>query len=263
MLGLLHGLGGGRDISDVSKKTIESLLAESLLQTGDGNDAVRLGAAKCFGAFCKYLSPDESKRLINTYLLRPAHSHDVSLSELHGISSAVFYIIEEKPLLIHDVKLTAEIVTVIKQCGSIDEKAKKSVLACGILLSTPEYNSPESMEELEILPDVRREVLIVLKNLAKTNYEVFEPHLRAFVGPAMVCVRDRIYPVKLAAERSLVYAFQLRGVPEGGTSQTLQKYLEAQDAVISRTIGDYGRRVLAKLAERDSEAEEEAGLCGR
>ncbi|KAI8814624.1 armadillo-type protein [Cladochytrium replicatum] len=272
MLGLLHGLGAGRDISDVSKKTIESLLGESLLQSGDGNDAIRLGAAKCFGAFCKYLSPEDSKRLINTYLLKPAHSHDVSISELHGISSAIFYIIEEDTLLINNVKLTADVVSVIRQCGAVDGKlavAEKSVLACGILLSKPEYNSPESMEELEIvpfliglldpskLPEVRREVLIVLKNLAKTNYEVFAPHLRSFVGPAMVCVRDRIYPVKLAAERSLVYAFQLRDLPEGGTSKALQKYLETQDAVTSRTIGDYARRVLAKLAEKDSEAEDE------
>lgn len=66
----------------------------------------------------------------------------------------------------------------------------------------------------------------------------------------MVAVRDRTIPVKLAAERALVYVFQIKK----GT-QILDKYLKTLDSASARSTGDYARRVLTKLGERDSDEE--------
>lgn len=67
----------------------------------------------------------------------------------------------------------------------------------------------------------------------------------------MTSVRDRTIPIKLAAERALVYALQIK---DGGA--TLEKYLKKVDAQTARSLGDYARRVLVKVSERESEDEE-------
>jgi hypothetical protein len=68
----------------------------------------------------------------------------------------------------------------------------------------------------------------------------------------MVGVRDRTIPVKLAAERALVYVLQIKKGPK--VLETFLKTLETQQA---RSIGDYARRVLTKIGERDSDKEED------
>jgi hypothetical protein len=68
----------------------------------------------------------------------------------------------------------------------------------------------------------------------------------------MVSVRDRTIPIKLAAERALVYVLEIK---EGSTST--DKYLKTLQGPTARSIADYAKRVLTKIAERDSDEETE------
>jgi hypothetical protein len=68
----------------------------------------------------------------------------------------------------------------------------------------------------------------------------------------MVCVRDRTIPIKLAAERALLYAFQIKK-----HTNVLDTYLKTLDSAQARSIGDYARRVLSKIGERDSDEDDE------
>jgi hypothetical protein len=68
----------------------------------------------------------------------------------------------------------------------------------------------------------------------------------------MTGVRDRTIPVKLAAERALVYVLQIKK----GTA-VLDTFLKTLDNAQARSIGDYAKRVLTKIGERDSDQEDE------
>ena len=66
----------------------------------------------------------------------------------------------------------------------------------------------------------------------------------------MISVRDRTIPVKLASERALVFILQ---IPLG--DKVFGKYLKLFDGISGRTIGEYARRVLTKIAERGSDSD--------
>jgi hypothetical protein len=67
----------------------------------------------------------------------------------------------------------------------------------------------------------------------------------------MISVRERTIPVKLAAERALVYVLQIKN----GT-EILDKYLKTLDPSSARSTSDYARRVLTKISSRDSDIDE-------
>lgn len=68
----------------------------------------------------------------------------------------------------------------------------------------------------------------------------------------MQSVRDRTIPIKLAAERALVFLLQ---IPAGAS--LFENHLKLFEGPSARSIGDYARRVLTKIAERDSDHEDE------
>jgi hypothetical protein len=102
------------------------------------------------------------------------------------------------------------------------------------------------------LSDARRDAITVLKKIAKQDHAMIKPILSSLLPNLMLSVRDRTIPIKLAAERALVYALDIRN----GTS-TLDECLMGMDAPAARSIGDYARRVLVKIGERDSDDESE------
>jgi hypothetical protein len=116
----------------------------------------------------------------------------------------------------------------------------------GILDKLIEISQPSSP-----LADARRLAILVLKNTAKNNYAIIKPQLSSLVPALMLSVRDRTIPIKLAADRAMVYALQLKN----GDTSVLDPYLKTLDAQLARSIGDYARRVLSKIAERDSDEE--------
>ena len=71
------------------------------------------------------------------------------------------------------------------------------------------------------------------------------------VPTLMLCVRDRVIPVKLASERALVHFLCIKT-----DESVLSKYLATLDNTQSRSVGDYARRVLSKIAEAESEVDE-------
>ena len=100
--------------------------------------------------------------------------------------------------------------------------------------------------------DARREAIHYIKVLAKINHSKVEPFIDELVSSLMQSVRDRTIAIKLAAERALLYVLQVK---EG--TGILNKYLETLDPPKARSISEYSRRVLVKIADRDSDNEQE------
>ena len=104
--------------------------------------------------------------------------------------------------------------------------------------------------------EVRREALVVLRQLAKCDHAKYiAPYLDLIVPQVQACVKDRIIFVKLAAEKALISVFQLS---EG--QSTLQRYLATLDSANAQTVGDYAKRVLSKIEDEEEEEEAEEEL---
>lgn len=64
----------------------------------------------------------------------------------------------------------------------------------------------------------------------------------------MNCVRERNIPVKLTAERALMYTLQLHA-----SEAVYERYLASVDATTQKHISDYHRRVLSKLVQQEQQ----------
>ncbi|TPX65734.1 hypothetical protein SpCBS45565_g04973 [Spizellomyces sp. 'palustris'] len=262
LYGVVKGVGGpGRDLNAASSKTIEGLIAEGISMSGEHDDGIREGAAKVFGAYCRYVPKEESRALVTSQIL--GTGSDAPWYRLAGALQSLSWVMTDAPELIHQLELTDEAVQLVLIGLSNDKPQvmEEAVKAAGRMLSIQEYVAEGSADKLlpalvGVLPagqasnDARREVEVVIKNVAKQSHQVVAPYLSTIVPALMLCVRDRNIPVKLAAERALLHVFEI-----GKETDVLQRYLGTLDAPTARNIGDYARRVLSKLVEKDSDDE--------
>jgi hypothetical protein len=101
--------------------------------------------------------------------------------------------------------------------------------------------------------DVRTTALQSIKQASKQRHPVLEGELRQVIPAVLECVKERGIPTKLAAERALLYLLHL-----DTSDDYLQAYVQATPAV-AKTLGDYHRRVLAKLATTLQQGETSEG----
>ncbi|KAG0335521.1 translational activator of GCN4 [Podila minutissima] len=96
---------------------------------------------------------------------------------------------------------------------------------------------------LETNIESKRLILVCLRAVSRQAPWLVEPHLGTLVPLMISSVRERVIPVKLATERALLFALQLQ--KDDGAYQT---YLGTIDTVASKSLIDYNRRILSKLA---------------
>ncbi|KAI9203244.1 armadillo-type protein [Polychytrium aggregatum] len=260
ILGLLKGVGPGREISAASQKTVADLVLDALLSSNENEESLRTRAARCFGVLLGIFSDDDARDTLEGRIL------SVSASEpwhkIHGAAVGLEAVFVENPSKIADLNLVSETVDAVAKWVTHEKSpvAEAAVHSIGSLLTHEGYADAEIAGTLVPLlvenvaatrpSDVRRETLVVLKNVAKLQHGAVAPFLGTMVPALMTTVRDRTIPVKLAGERALVYLLQIKT----GTD-VLQKYLGTLDGPTARSIGDYARRVLVKIGEKDSDDE--------
>ncbi|KAJ3049894.1 translational activator of GCN4 [Rhizophlyctis rosea] len=265
--GLVRGLGQGtgRELNDASKKAVEGLITEVFVSGGENDDTLRVGAAKSFGAYCRYVSTDDAKPLIASQF--SALTADVEWPRFHSVLLAIDHALIDSPPLVSDLGFTAEVVDAVCRGFEVDKSSvgEAAVSLASHLLTEP-YLSEGVADKLipaliGALPvggksssDARREALNAIKSLAKTSHQTLVPFFPTLIPVLMACVRDRTIPVKLAAERCMVRVFKVK---EG--DQVVKEYCKSVDAPTGRTVGDYVRRVLSKL-DADSEDEGEVQI---
>jgi len=152
--------------------------------------------------------------------------------------------------------------------------ATSAVLAVGkFLLSEPEVDVTTVAKPLlqSLAPliapgspsDVRRLSLVVLRTLARKNPDLVQPYTPDFVVPLFACVRDPVIPVKLAAEQAFLALFDV--VDEEST--LFDAYMTSHGASLpatqKRSLSDYFKRVVLRLAGQARERREaEGGVKG-
>ncbi|KAI8915645.1 armadillo-type protein [Gorgonomyces haynaldii] len=245
MYGLMSGVGKDKQLSEASMQQIQQLIMETLLTSGESDTQLRQAAAKCIGKFAPL---GDQTRLVEQLLqgggddAAAVHGKLVALKDIYkndvveqvdgAMQLALSQLDSDKTF----VSLAA--IGLVGMILQIDTSFVDEAVRAFAKLMAPSSNA-----------DTKREAIVVVKQLAK-NHLLQMPHLKELVPVLMASVRDRTIPVKLAAERALVHCLAIKQ----GTKR-LDEFLTLLDASQAQTIGDYCKRVLIKIAGRDSDDE--------
>ncbi|KAL6142934.1 hypothetical protein ACLB2K_061209 [Fragaria x ananassa] len=222
------------------------------------DDEVRISAARILGIMSQYI---EDTQL--TELLQELSSFPLSLSwsARHGYVLTISSMLRHIPSTVCASTVFPSILDQLKAALK-DEKfplRETSTKAFGRLLVYKVRNDPSNTSvQLEIISslvsalhddssEVRRKALSALKAVSKESSSPIAAHMN-IIGPALAeCLKDGSTPVRLAAERCTLHAFQLAKGPDN--VQAAQKFITGLDA-----------RRISKLSEHsdDSEGEDDS-----
>ncbi|KAK7337971.1 hypothetical protein VNO77_18565 [Canavalia gladiata] len=226
----------GKNVSSAVRNRVFSVLKD-LIHHDD--DRVRIYAASILGILTQYVEDvqlteliQELSSLANSPSWPPRHGSILTISSLfhHNpapiCSSSLFPTIvdclrdtlkdEKFPLRETSTKALGKILLYRAQMDPSDTLLYKDVLS--LLVSSTHDESSE----------VRRRALSAIKAVAKANPSAILSQ-GTIVGPALAeCLKDANTPVRLAAERCALHAFQLAKGSEN--VQAAQKYITGLDA---------------------------------
>ncbi|RXH82519.1 hypothetical protein DVH24_036860 [Malus domestica] len=247
----------GKSVSSAVRTRLYSHLKD-LIHHDD--DQVRISAASILGITSQYLEDDQLTELLQELSDLPS---SLSLSARHGSVLTISSMLRHNP---STICLSPEFPSILGRLKDAltDEKfplRETSTKAFGRLLIHKLRSDPSNKSlHLEIISslvsalrddssEVRRKALSAIKRGSKENASVILAHIN-IIGPALAeCLKDGSTPVRLAAERCALHAFQLSKGPEN--IQAAQKFITGLDA-----------RRMSKLPETsdDSEDGEDAAI---
>ncbi|KAF9937443.1 translational activator of GCN4 [Mortierella alpina] len=237
----------GSGMSDVAKRAVIGVVMEGM--DSNNPESMWLASAKVLGAFCKHQNAEEAAYLIQTQIL--GDSVPLSASML-----AINSVLVESPQLFIETGHVQEVANAALAAipNAVESSSTAAVLAIGKMLTSEPYQvDQELIGELikklsqyltqDINLESKRLILVSIRAVARQAPWLVEPHLAHVVPLMMASVRERVIPIKLAAERALLFALQLQK-----DDSVYQTYLGTIDTTASKTLTDYHRRILSKLA---------------
>ncbi|KAF9134046.1 translational activator of GCN4 [Mortierella sp. 14UC] len=237
----------GSGMSDVAKRAVIGVVMEGMESSNP--ESMWLASAKLLGAFCKHQSSEDAAYLIQTQILGDA-------IPLSGAMLAVNSVLVESPQLFIETGHVQEIANAALAAipNPIESSSTAGVLAIGKMMTSESYQTDQELiGELikklsqhltqDINLESKRLILVCLRAVARQSPWLMEPHLSHVVPLMMTSVRERVIPIKLAAERALLFSLQLQK-----DDSVYQTYLGTIDTAASRALVDYHRRILSKLA---------------
>ncbi|KAF9438265.1 translational activator of GCN4 [Entomortierella beljakovae] len=240
----------GAGMSDTTKRAVIGVVMEGM--DSSNPESMWLSSAKLLGAFCKHQASEDAAYLIQTQIL--GQNIPLSASML-----AINSVLVESPKLFIETGHVQLIANAALEAipSSIESSSTAGVLAIGKMLITEEYQvDQELMGELikklclalsqDISIESKRLILVSIRAVARQSPWLVEPQLSHVVPVLMGSVRERVIPVKLAAERALLFSLQLQK-----DDSVYQSYLGTIDTTASRALTDYHRRILSKLATNE------------
>lgn len=275
---------GGKNLSETSKYSILSLIEEGI---SDVDDRSATSYAKLVGSLAQILSPEEACSIIKSKILGSG-KEDSFDSQRFGIL-AINSFLKEAPFHIFHSTLSHPIIKYVLRCaeGSNAYLSDNATLAIGkLLLLFNEKKSPYSKESesnkpfvfdedtmtniivqlsknclqpQSASPDTRRLSLVVLRTVSRYKHrDIIYNYLDVVAPSVFSCIRDPIIPIRLAAEKAYLAIFQL---VEDEKMNEFNLWFEGKTEIsnvlgakiVPRSIGDYTRRVAARLASVERE----------
>lgn len=275
---------GGKNLSETSKYSILSLIEEGISHVDDRSAT---SYAKLVGSLAQILSSEEASSIIKSKILATG-KEDSFDSQRFGIL-AINSFLKEAPFHIFHSTLSHPIIKYVLRCAECTNAylSDNATLAIGkLLLLFHEQKSPYSKESeskepfgfdedtmMSIIvqlsknclqpqsasPDTRRLSLVVLRTVSRYKHKEVISNYLDLVGPSVFsCIRDPIIPIRLAAEKAYLAIFQL---VEDEKMNEFNVWFERKSEIsnilgtkiVPRSIGDYTRRVAARLAAVERE----------
>ncbi|KAG0234297.1 armadillo-type protein [Mortierella sp. GBAus27b] len=238
-------IGGG--MNDASKRAVIGVVMEGM--DANNPESMWLASAKLLGAFCKHQSTEDAAYLVQTQILGENVPPSASMLAINSV-------LVESPKLFIETGQVQEIANaaLTSVSSTVESVSNAAVLAIGKMITNEAYQvdlelTGELIKKLssaisqEITIESRRLILVCIRAVARQSPWLVEPYLSHIVPQMMASVRERVIPVKLAAERALLFSFQLQK-----DDSVYQKYLGTIDTASSKALVDYHRRILSKLA---------------
>ncbi|OMO84593.1 Armadillo-like helical [Corchorus capsularis] len=240
----------GKSVSPATRTRVYSLLKD-LVHHDD--DQVRIFASSILGIISQYMEESQLSDLLQELLDLSSSSN---WADRHGSVLTFSALLRHNPSAVFTSQESASILLRLKSSLK-DEKfplREASTKALGRLLLCQVQNDPSNSTALvDILSsvlsafqddssEVRRRALSAIKAASKANPSAITTHL-SLIGPLLAeRLKDSSTPVRLAAERCALHAFQLTKATEN--VQAAQKYITGLDA-----------RRIAKFPEHSDDSE--------
>ncbi|KAI9591473.1 armadillo-type protein [Syncephalis fuscata] len=240
----------GAAMNETCRQSVEKVIAECLT---DSTTTIQVAAARCLGAYGSTVEPAQSEPLFRALILAGNEEEAFDLPAILGIDALLI----EEPVYFEQVNVADAIIRrVLLTAKDADYQViEMTAYVLGRLLACPAYRQNDSAKLLwdSLIAlitgpygnDVRQAALVAVKRVAKHHHqETITPDLLQLIVPAVLSqLKDRSTPVKLAAERTLLYVLALQN-----NDDVFERFNETGDANIVKTLADYHRRVLSKTA---------------
>ncbi|GMH13085.1 hypothetical protein Nepgr_014926 [Nepenthes gracilis] len=226
----------GKNIGAPARTRVYNLL-KNLIDNDD--DQVRFSAANILGIISQYIEAEQLSDLLQELACLASSSN---WSARHGSVLTLSTMLRHNASVICGSSKFPSVLASLKR-NLKDEKfpiRESSVVAIGRFLlyqiQSDPLNTTVHMQSLSCVvsafhdesSEVRRRALSAVKAAAKVNPTAMVVQASIF-GPGLAeCLKDGNTPVRLAAERCALHAFQLAKGPE--TVQAAQKYITGLDA---------------------------------
>lgn len=279
----------GEKMSESSKTSILDLVESEMLEA---DDKLAVAYARLVGSLARILTPDEAVQILKTKVLDNALSDDSSKFSILTLNA----FLKDAPNHIFESGLLSAVTEVLTSAANspVPYISDNAVVAIGkIFLLHGETSSPGQKPTVEVpfeLPfplvsdlvnelalttlkpvssslDTRRLSLVVIRTVARTKGALLKAHWDVLGASVFACVRDVIIPIKLAAEKAFLSLF---GLVEDVEMSEFQKWFADVNTrgslttvtgtvIQARSIGDYAKRVGARLAGVERERIEAGG----
>ncbi|CAN3359154.1 eIF-2-alpha kinase activator Gcn1p [Diutina catenulata] len=259
----------GAAMSEASKASVLALVEEQIAEV---DDAGAVAFAELMGAVAQVVSADEAASILRAKVLdKPGN--DTDKFSILAVNSFLKYAPSH---IFGDPALLAQIVALVvaSAAAPVAFSCENAVVAIGKLMLGGDVgdSEPALAEALALAAlapasssaTARRLALVVVRTVARLNHPVVARHLDVVVPSVFGCLRDRVIPIKLAAEKAYLAVFDL--VNDASQAQ-FHAWFDGKtefktvtgDAIVPRSIGDYTTRVAARLASAEREKIEAGG----
>ncbi|CAG8564220.1 8388_t:CDS:10, partial [Diversispora eburnea] len=245
----------GNNMNEISKKGIIGVVMDGL---SDNSEVIVVGTSRLLGSLSKHVTPQEIMPIIASQILTGDPPKQSSLLSINAI-------LAEAPKVFVDLNITNDIIDIILVGLTSNHQSisDTSIIIAGKILLTEIYQEQQKIyhlleplatnirEPATLVDETKRLALLVIRAIGRKYPDILKSHLSVIVPSMILCAKNKNIPLKLSAERTLLYTLQLLN----GES-VLQEFLSKTDVSTAKSVADFHKRVLSKLVSQASEINE-------
>jgi len=250
----------GGNMGEASKASIMGLVEGEL---DEDDEQTAIAGARLLGVLVRHLTQDDAAKTIKNRALNPAYTRfsvlglNAVLLEAPETLATTFPeetpgviaggIGHKTPLVSDNCVLAAGKYLISDAISKNFEQVKRVLEALAQAIKQPNSGSN----------DTKRLALVVVRTVARVNFDLIRPHQSLLAPVVFSCVRDMIIPVKLSAEAAFLSLFQVTSKGDA----IFEKYISTVEGPQKRSMNDYFRRVAVKLAAAEKDRNEAGGAA--